>query len=213
MTEKYSYWEKIYSQENFFGTGPTKLAKLAASIIKEKPIEKILEIGCGQGRDALYFSSAGYRVNAIDISSNAIEFVNINKEILGLKNLKATVHDIEKPLGFPEENFDFVYSNLALQFFTVDSLRRIFKNISKVMKKNSLFLFSTKKEGDKYYNFGLKKNDFAFEHNGVIRYFYKSDILKNLLSEDFKVIKIESDQHTNPDKTVSVWWKILSEKK
>lgn len=209
---KINYWNGLYSKEYFFGSGPTKLAKLADSLLKETPTKKILEIGCGQGRDATHFSQVGYEVDAFDISENAIKFVNQIKEIMNFTNLNAFVHDIEKPLPYPSEYFDFVYSNLALQFFDLSSLDKIFQNTVKLMKKNSMFLFSTKKKGDKYYQFGKKISDDAFEHQGIVRYFYDSETLKNILSNHFDVIQIDSDIHTNLDSSVSVWWKILVKK-
>ena len=131
---------------------------------------------------------------------------------MNLNKLNAFVHDATKPLTFPDEHFDFVYSNLAFQFFDLSTISKILENISKVTQKNSLFLLSTKKEGDKYYKTGKKINDFAYEHRGIIRYFHPIENLKSVLSEQFKIIKIGSDRHQNPDSSVSVWWKIILEK-
>lgn len=206
------YWNSLYEKGNYFGTGPTKLAIFAESIIKTKNIQKILDMGCGQGRDTLYFSKLGYHVSAIDISEKAIEHINKTKEQLNLNHITATTHDIEKPLPFQENSFDFVYSNLALQFFDANKLEKIFSNVMKIMKKDSLFLFSTKKEGDKYYQFGNKINDYAFEHKGITRYFYPEEVLKNLLSSYFNIIQFDSERHTNLDSSVSVWWKMLLQK-
>jgi predicted TPR repeat methyltransferase len=122
------------------------------------------------------------------------------------------VHDVEKPLPYESEYFDFVYSNLALQFFDLNRLDTIFKNTAKLMKKDSLFLFSTKKKGDKYYQFGKKISDNAFDNQGIIRYFFDSDVLIETLSNYFETVQIDSDLHTNLDSTVSVWWKILVKK-
>jgi len=209
---KIHYWDGLYNKDYFFGSGPTKLAKLADSFLNKNRVSKILEIGCGQGRDATYFSQNGYKVEAFDISENAIKFVNHTKQMLKLTNLNAFVHDAEKPLPYEPEYFDFVYSNLALQFFDLKNLNTIFSNTVKLMKKNSLFLFSTKKKGDKYYQFGKKINDNAFENQGITRYFFDSDVLTKTLSAYFELVKIESDMHTNLDSTISVWWKILVKK-
>lgn len=207
-----NYWNRLYNKEYFFGNGPTKLAKLAESLLKENKVRKILEIGCGQGRDATYFSQIGYEVDAFDISQKAIEFVNKVKSSMNLTNLNAFVHDVGKPLEYPRGHFDFIYSNLALQFFDMTSLDIIFQNISSIMKKNSLFLFSTKKKGDKYYKFGNKISDDAYEHQGIIRYFFDSDVLQGVLSNYFHIEQITWDSHTNLDSSVSVWWRILVKK-
>lgn len=207
-----NYWAKIYSRNNAFGIGPTKLAKTAVNIINTHKIKKILELGCGQGRDALFFSKCGYEVVAVDISEEAINFVKEQKKKLGLKNLEVFPHDIKTPLNH-NEYFDFVYSNLALQFFDLDELEIILKNISKTMKENSLFMLSTKKKGDKYFNFGNKISEYAYEYKGITRYFFDKSVLHGLLSKQFKVIKFDSNNHVNLDSSVSVWWSIVVKKK
>lgn len=210
--EYLNYWNTLYAKKNYFGEGPTKLAKLAEKLFQEKNTQKILEVGCGQGRDAIYFSQLGFDVHAFDISPNAIQSILSVKENLNLKKLNVFEHNVIYPLTFPDEHFDFVYSNLALQFFELNSLSKILKNISQVMKKNSSFLLSTKKEGDKYYKTGRKINDYAYEYKGITRYFHPLEDLKSAISEQFDIVNIESDRHENLDSSVSVWWKILLEK-
>lgn len=210
--EYLNYWNALYAKKNYFGEGPTKLARLAEKLFQEKNTQKILEVGCGQGRDAIYFSQLGFDVHAFDISPNAIQSILSVKEELNLKKLNVFEHNVINPLTFPDEHFDFVYSNLALQFFELNSLSKILKNISQVMKKNSSFLLSTKKEGDKYYKTGTKINDYAYEYKGITRYFHPLEDLKSIISEQFDIVNIESDRHENLDSSVSVWWKILLEK-
>lgn len=207
------YWNLMYEDKNIFGTGETKLAKYAHDILKKKSVKKILEIGCGQGRDSIFFSQLGYNVNSFDISSNAINFLNDVKKELRIKNLNIKIYDTLNPFDYPSESFDFVYSNLALQFFNIQELEKIFDNIHKVMKKDSSFLFSTKKVGDKYYQFGTKINENAFSYKGITRYFFDENVLRKLLSEKFDILEFTFDEHTNLNETVSLWWKILVNKK
>ena len=211
--KRLSYWNGLYDKKNFFGTGPTKLAKYAELILQKNKINNLLEIGCGQGRDAIHFSQLGYNVNAFDISSKAIKFVEEIKNSLGLTNLDLIVHDAEKPLSYSKDNFDFIYSNLALQFFNIDQLQTIFTNIADVMKNNSMLLFSTKKKGDKYYELGNKINENAFEYNGITRHFFEKLTLENVLKNHFEILEFNEDSHNNLDSSVSVWWKILVQKR
>ena len=208
-----SYWSDMYSRPNVFGTGPTKLAKMANDLIHDNSIKNILEIGCGQGRDCIFFAEKGYSVETFDISENAIRFVNKTKESSNLKNLNAIVHDVTEPFSYPNIFFDFVYSNLALQFFNIDSLEKIFNNIYRVMKEESTILFSTKKKGDKYYDFGTKISEDAYEYKGITRYFYDKSILEHMFEQQFEILHFDDDHHTNPNSTISEWWKILLKKK
>ena len=208
-----SYWSDMYSRPNVFGTGPTKLAKMANDLIYDKSIQNILEIGCGQGRDSIFFSEKGYSIETFDISENAITFVNKTKKSFNLKNLNAIVHDVTEPFSYSNNFFDFVYSNLALQFFDIDSLEKIFDNIYRVMKDEATILFSTKKKGDKYYDFGTKISEDAYEHKGITRYFYDKSVLEHMLEHQFEILRFDDDHHTNPNSTISEWWKILLKKK
>tara|TARA_Y100000310_G_C20649810_1_gene798748 strand:- start:333 stop:1007 length:675 start_codon:yes stop_codon:yes gene_type:complete len=209
---KLGYWNNIYSTNNYFGTGPTLLAISAKELIENHSISNILELGCGQGRDSIFFANLGCNVTATDISENAINFVKKVKNEQNLQNLQLFVHDILNPLKFESTNFDLVYSNLALQFFDINQLSEIFSNVNKIMKDNSFFLFSTKKSGDKYHNFGNKIFDNAFESKGITRFFYDKPELMHILEENFTIEHFEDSKHVNSDDTVSVWWKILVKK-
>ena len=67
------YWNDIYSKKNYFGTGPTKLAIFAKELLEKNSLQKILELGCGQGRVCLFFAKLGFDVFGFDISQDAIE--------------------------------------------------------------------------------------------------------------------------------------------
>jgi len=211
--KKLGYWNDLYKKENYFGTGPTLLAIFAKKIIEDNSLHHILELGCGQGRDAVFFSRLGYNILATDISKNAIDFVNKVKKEEKLDNLEVLVHDTQKVLNVNNSKFDLIYSNLALQFFNIAELEKIFLNIYELMKDNSYFLFSTKKFGDKYYNFGNKISDNAFEYKKIIRYFFEKHELESILKEKFQIISFDESTHVNQDSTKSVWWRILVKKK
>ena len=140
--KKLGYWNDLYEKNNYFGTGPTILAAYAKKILDEYSLKNILELGCGQGRDSIYFAKLGYSIIASDISENAIKFIEKISNDENLKNLQLVVHDVQKPLNFQNSKFDMVYSNLALQFFDLIKLGKIFSNISSLMTENSFFLFS-----------------------------------------------------------------------
>ena len=208
---KLGYWSDIYSKKNYYGTGPTKLALFAKELLEKNSVKKILEMGGGQGRDCLFFAKEGYDVLGFDLSQDAVTFVEDCCKAENIQNLKVIVHDLTKPLNF-DSKFDLIYSNLALQFFDLNQLEVIFHNISKIMHENSLFLFSTKKHGDKYDDFGTKINENVFEYKGIKRYFFDQDSLRSILEKKFKILIFDSDKHENLDNTVSIWWKILVKK-
>ncbi len=76
-------WDDEYrSRKRIWGEGPGELASIAVSLLKETGFGDgrtldILDIGCGYGRDALYFcDSLRCRVLGVDLSAAAIAIAN-----------------------------------------------------------------------------------------------------------------------------------------
>ena len=49
-----------------FGTAPSAFAREAADLLR--PGARVLELGCGEGRDSVYFASRGFDVTAVELS-------------------------------------------------------------------------------------------------------------------------------------------------
>ena len=108
-------------------------------LLDVKEGEKILDVACGEGTVARHLANKGARVTGIDYS-NMIDFA-INREgeeKLGINYLKADALDISETFG--KESFDKVVCNMALM--DIDDYKSLFKQISKVVIKNGLFVFS-----------------------------------------------------------------------
>ena len=117
---------------------------------------KILDIGCGKGREAFCLNDKGFRLTGIDISETVIESA---REIAKINNL-----DIEfavsdgKVLPFPDETFDVVVIWAQTFGLFPDELSRqhILDECKRVLRKDGLLSFSTH---DKEY---LQENYSAF---------------------------------------------------
>jgi len=94
--------------------------------------KKVLEIGCGMGRDLIQFAMNGAIVTGIDISPNSIRLAEENFK---LNNLKTTLLIMDaEDLKFPGESFDMVYSYGVLHH-TVNTQKGI-DEIFRVLKPN-----------------------------------------------------------------------------
>ena len=80
---------------------------------------KILDLGCGSGRDTKYFLQKGYDVVAVD---GSIEMVKLSTEFTGKQTLHLTFDEI----NFNEE-FDGVWACASLLHVPRNKIDSIFK--------------------------------------------------------------------------------------
>lgn len=99
---------------------------------------KILEIGCGSGRDAYFILNNGFDIKAIDGSKSMIE--NALKIHPKLAN-RLFVKTLPSKLDFSEK-FDGIYSIATLMHFSEEELETIFKDIYSLLFQNGKFIFS-----------------------------------------------------------------------
>lgn len=67
MTKTY---DKYYTTENLFGDTSSELLEFFSSFPEKG---KVLDLGCGQGRDAIPLARMGFEVTGIDSSKVGIE--------------------------------------------------------------------------------------------------------------------------------------------
>ncbi|MBI2598308.1 MAG: class I SAM-dependent methyltransferase, partial [Candidatus Diapherotrites archaeon] len=94
--QKYNFFLKNIGVEE-------KLEEMIAGIVKENGHAKILDIGCGPGRDAKYFSEQGLDVTGIDLTSNFVKMASKNVPNATFKHMDM------RSLDFPEDTFDGIW--------------------------------------------------------------------------------------------------------
>lgn len=79
--------------------------------------DRILDVGCGEGRNLVYCMQQGYDVFGIDKNDDAIKFVRMLGKQLQLSDVEARfqVMDLSK-LRFPDQSFDVVINSAVLHF-------------------------------------------------------------------------------------------------
>ncbi|KYO64108.1 class I SAM-dependent methyltransferase [Thermovenabulum gondwanense] len=100
------------------------------------PGAKILDLGCGSGRDTRYFSQKGYDVTAVD---GSIEMVKLSTQFTGRKTLHLTFDEI----NFNEE-FDGVWACASLLHVPRSKIVCVINKIYSALKKGRIFYSSFK---------------------------------------------------------------------
>ncbi len=97
---------------------------------------KILDVGCGSGRDVLAFSKMGYNVTAFDASESIVELA---KEKTGLNILVMKMEDIAW-----ENEFNGIWSVASLLHLRKDEFRDVINKCSVALKDNGSIFVSLK---------------------------------------------------------------------
>lgn len=182
-------WNSAYNNNSsFFGETPSQFALSCYDKIKN--VKKMLELGCGQGRDTLFFASKGIEIEALDYSPFGIEQLQKLALEKNLSNLHASVFDARNSLPFKDNEFDAVYSHMFFTMrFTWDELRAIVNEVKRVLKNNGFHFFSVRNRNDGVYGKGIKIDENIYEYKTFqVRFFSKEDVEK--LAEGFRILEV-----------------------
>ena len=189
------FWSKVYKSDNsFFGDDPSNFAIRCYNHMKENNPKKILDLGSGHGRDALFFASNGIEVDSLDYSATAIEILDKMAKEKRLP-IKAQVFDVNNQLPFPDGYFDAVYSHMLLNMrFSLHELHSIFSEIRRVLKSKGLNFFSVRNNNDKSYRKGIEVDKAIYDINGFqVRFFSGEEIRDLVKHEGFEILLIEEE--------------------
>lgn len=67
------YDKRYYTEEYYWGLTPNTLCYDIMKVLPPIKPYRVLDIGCGEGKDAVFFAKCGYAVTAFDISEQGIE--------------------------------------------------------------------------------------------------------------------------------------------
>lgn len=174
MTAKY-YDE--HSEDFYNATVDVDMSDLYSEFLQAIPVgSRILDLGCGSGRDTKNFSDKGYEVHAIDASS----------EMVRLASLKSGVEVVQTTFDCysPSLTFDGIWACASLLHVAPKNLPELFTKVSKWLKPTGILFVSFKYGNDVRYENGRTFTDVNEE--GLKLYLTESGLVvkKNWTTED-----------------------------
>jgi tellurite methyltransferase len=116
-------WDKRYRARSAKRMSPP--SEFIQRWVNRCPRGRALDVACGRGRNALFLAASGYEVDAVDISTEALNSARSTAQKSGLK-LKWIAHDLDEPFC-PDSSYDLIvmvhYVNLPL----IATLARLLK--------------------------------------------------------------------------------------
>lgn len=187
----FKYWQDDWGEEK--EKWPVSdFAQKVYKYINNKNYHTLLDLGCGNGRDAIFFYERGLTVTAVDISESGIE--SLRKK----NNQIAAILGNIKNISFPKESFDIVYAHLSLQYFDLDESEIIFDKLHRILTPGGMIFVRCKSTDDPKYGEGtnLSGNIYFKSH---LRHFFTEDLMKKLLTK-YKDVEINKTSHIRDDR-------------
>ena len=129
----YNEWSDIYDTN----TNLTRDldSKVTRSLLNNQRFDSILELGCGTGKNTVFFAGIGKHVHALDFSKGMIQKA---KEKVKAGNVRFDVANLTEPWPCADNNYDLISCNLVLEH--IEDLSHIFAEATRVLKTSGQFL-------------------------------------------------------------------------
>ena len=176
-----------------FGSEASIPARRAAELFKREGKTNVLELGCGQGRDTIWFARNGFKVTALDYSTQGLDAIAAKARELNLScQVVSQLHDVRTPLPFGDGTFDACFSHMLLcMALTSAELRFLLKEIRRVLKPGGLNVYTVRNTSDAHYRTGIHRGEDMWEIGGgfIVHFFSRGKV--ELLAQGYEIVAIE----------------------
>ncbi len=177
-------WPRVYRKGGYtWGTEESSFAREVAGYLTGG---RVLDLGCGEGRDAVFFAKQGFEVTGVDISQAGITKA---RKLAEMKEVKATWVIADLATYRPSGEFDLIYSSGSIHYLP----RKVRAHLFARMK------LKTRPEGLNAHVVFVDR-DVYVEFNEVIDYFHTGELRNEYRDWDVLVYK-ESQINCQQDGT------------
>ena len=181
--EQEKLWEKFYSGDAqvFY---PSEFAKTVLSQLSSGC--NLLDVGCGNGRDSMFFANNGMNVTAIDMSQEAISHIKKREP-----KICAVCGDFAAMPVFDAEQYDGVYSRFFVHAITAEQEAILLERCYTTLRKGGKLFIETRCIEDELCGAGDRVSDTEWVLDGHYRRFIVPEQLIARLSA-LKFTRIQS---------------------
>lgn len=184
-----AHWAHYYAADQGIAE-PSGYAEFVANRLR--PGQAILEVGCGNGRDAAYFSIRGHAVTAIDASKAAIELCRRKHRSSG-----ALFEHRELRAAAPPERdrFDVLYSRFCLHAMTESEETEMLAAAGQILKADGRLFLECRSINDPLARKGevISPTERIFGH--YRRFIVRADLHERLAAAGFAVTHSEESDN------------------
>lgn len=180
-----SHWNDYYAHDEA-PLEPSSFARHCQPYVQlDQPL---LDAGCGNGRDALFFTRQGCTVWALDYSQMAIEKLKTTWSSLArLHFLVGDLGNLSSVNSLPA--FGTIYSRFVLHAITEDEERIFLEWSQKKLLPGSLLMIEARSVNSSLYGVGMPCGRDAFIHGHYRRFIRKNELEVKLKLLGFELLE------------------------
>jgi len=183
------YWNMFYAGKPEIEE-PSNFAQSVLSAME--PGRNLIELGCGNGRDSIYFYKNGLHVTAIDASDQAID--SLQREYGRKQDIRFICDDFVCSAALQKEGYDYCYSRFTLHAITWEQEAAMLQNVYQTLRTGGKFFIEVRSVNDEIYGKGENVGKNCYIYNGHFRRFIVMDELVNSLEKkDFVILYAEEN--------------------
>ncbi len=209
-----SNWDQVYSKNFMTMWYPNEdIIRFCSRLVQKqlthdkfdvkRAAESMLDLGCGNGRHAMYFARQGFKAAGIDVSDQAVAWASdwANRE--GLE-VDFRVGDIRE-LPFADRSFDVVVSHGVLDHVPMETAQKAVSEVHRVLRPNGLFYCDLRSTEDFEYGVGEQAglNTFVVSdgyEQGLVQHFFSRAETEELFDGLFRILYSEiTENKLGPD--------------
>ncbi len=176
-------YERIARKYHSIHKNPQEIAWLLDRFLKMVKGKKVLDIGCGNGRDTKYMSEKGFDVTGIDLSSNMLKIAEKFAP-------KAKFYRMDmRKIGFKDKSFDGLWALSSFMHIPKSQAYQTLEEFRRVLKDDGIMLVSVPEgKGEKF----VKKESYEGGKNFLLSTGWESSkaYLRKLVLKCVRLSKI-----------------------
>ena len=139
-------WEIVDKDDKYWNTPAPEVFYLCQNW-KDKGYKSVLDVGCGFGRNAIYFAKNGLNVSGFDLSAHSVK---MTQEKAAAQNVNLEKFVVADMLNFPFDNdsFDCLLAMNVISHTDLEGFNQILNEIKRVLKPG----------GEAYFTVGSKES-------------------------------------------------------
>lgn len=170
VVDNTAYWNQYYKNHKC-PNSPSFFGEYVATLVE--PGKSLVELGCGNGRDAIFFAEQGLRVTALDNSEISIEEL----QKAGISNAAFICDDFVNSDIHRPNSYDYAYSRFTLHAITPNQQKILLRRVHTALRPGGKFFIEVRSVHDSLYGKGRKIERNAYFYDNHYRRFIVLDEL------------------------------------